>query len=212
MAQGANPLAILRAALGGVRSHRRARELLRSFGAAGDGCYIYTDGVFLNPSNIYVGSDVQIGPEAWFSAVEATITVCDKVTVGPRVAIITGDHNTGQLGAFVHDVIIKRPEDDLPVVIQNDAWIGYGAIILKGVTIGRGGVVGAGAVVSRDVPSYSVVVGNPARVVRYLWDHESAVQHEEALYGRVVSDLSHLARTVNPESAEHVRIPANPGL
>ena len=52
------------------------------------------------------------------------------------------------------------------VVIGNDVWVGRGAIILSGVTVGDGAVIGAGAVVSRDVPPYSVVVGNPATVIR----------------------------------------------
>jgi acetyltransferase-like isoleucine patch superfamily enzyme len=184
---------------------RREQNLLRSFGAAGEGCCIYTDGTFLNPSNIHVGSEVQIGPEAWFSAVEATITLGDKVTVGPRVAIITGDHNTSELRVFVHDVTVKRPKDDLPVTIEDDAWIGYGVTILKGVTVGRGGVIGAGAVVSRSIPAYAVAVGNPARVVRHLWDYESAVLHEGALYGRVISDLSHLAHAASSASTAEAR-------
>lgn len=55
-----------------------------------------------------------------------------------------------------------------PVRIERRAWIGFGAVILKGVSIGEGAVVGAGAVVTRDVAPYTVVAGNPARVVRQL--------------------------------------------
>jgi len=57
-----------------------------------------------------------------------------------------------------------------PIVIRDRAWIGFNAIILKGVTIGEGAVVAAGSVVTRDVPAYSVAAGNPARVVRTLPD------------------------------------------
>jgi galactoside O-acetyltransferase len=59
-------------------------------------------------------------------------------------------------------VVVRR------VVIGDKAWIGFGASILKGVTIGEGAVVGACSVVTRDVPAYAVVAGNPARVVRQL--------------------------------------------
>lgn len=63
---------------------------------------------------------------------------------------------------------------DRPVQIRDDAWIGAKAIILKGVTIGEGAVVAAGAVVTKDVAPYTVVAGNPARVIREL-----EVPHEQ---------------------------------
>ena len=62
----------------------------------------------------------------------------------------------------------KGPEYAKPITIGSDSWIGGAAVILPGVTIGEHCVVGAGAVVTRDVPPYCVVAGNPARVVRRL--------------------------------------------
>ena len=54
----------------------------------------------------------------------------------------------------------------LPIVIEDDVWIGYGATILKGVTLGKGCVVGAGSIVTKSVPPHTIVVGNPARILR----------------------------------------------
>ena len=54
-----------------------------------------------------------------------------------------------------------------PIVIKDKAWIGFRAVILKGVTIGEGAIVAAGSVVTKDVPDYAVVAGNPAKVVKY---------------------------------------------
>ena len=62
--------------------------------------------------------------------------------------------------------------NEKPIVIEDDVWIAAGAIILRGVTIGKGAIVGAGAVVSADVPSFAIVVGNPARVIRELTEDE----------------------------------------
>jgi galactoside O-acetyltransferase len=59
-----------------------------------------------------------------------------------------------------------------PVIIQDKAWIGFNVIILKGVTIGTGAIVGAGSVVTKDVPAYCIAGGNPARVIRELSQNE----------------------------------------
>ena len=58
--------------------------------------------------------------------------------------------------------------DSQPIVVKNKAWIGFNSIILKGITIGEGAIVAAGSVVTKDVPAYSIVAGNPARVVRLI--------------------------------------------
>ena len=76
----------------------------------------------------------------------------------------------------------KKPEDDLRVVIEDDVWIGTRAIILHGVTIGRGAIVGAGAVVTCNVPPYSIITGVPAKVFKFRWNIDTILQHEESLY------------------------------
>jgi serine acetyltransferase len=76
----------------------------------------------------------------------------------------------------------KLPADDAPVVISNDVWIGTGAIILKGVTIDRGAIIAAGAVVTKNVPPYAIVSGVPARLIKFRWKLSEIIQHEEILY------------------------------
>ena len=61
-----------------------------------------------------------------------------------------------------------RNVNSRPIVIKDDVWIGMNVIILKGVTIGEGAIVGAGSVVTKDVPAWTVVAGNPAKVVKHL--------------------------------------------
>lgn len=85
---------------------------------------------------IVIGNDVYIGPNALFSSVCA-ITIGSKVTFGPGVTIMTGNHNFRDIGVYIFDNHSKREDDDLPVVIEDDVWVGCHAIILKGVTIGR---------------------------------------------------------------------------
>lgn len=131
---------------------------------------------------VFLADDVFIGKGAKFSAAAGNrIVVGRKVMFGPNVTIMAGDHNVSQIGRFMFDVCEKSPENDQPVTIEGDAWIGAGATILKGVTIHWGSVVGAGAVVTRDVPPYAVVAGVPARVLRYRFGEQEIERHESLL-------------------------------
>jgi acetyltransferase-like isoleucine patch superfamily enzyme len=77
------------------------------------------------------------------------------------------------------------PEDlrSLVLVIEEDCWIGFGAIVLTGVKVGRGSLIAAGAVVTADVEPYSIVAGNPAKVVGKRFSSDEVLRHETALYG-----------------------------
>ena len=89
----------------------------------------------------------------------APIRIGADVMIGPNVQIYTAAH------ALDADERIQGVETALPVTIEDRVWIGGGAILLPGITIGREAIVGAGAVVTRDVPAGARVVGNPARIL-----------------------------------------------
>jgi maltose O-acetyltransferase len=92
----------------------------------------------------------------------APITIGRDVQMGPNVQLLTPTHPL--------DPQQRRDklESAKPITIEDNVWIGGGAIVLPGVTVGKNSVVGAGAVVTRDVPPNTVAVGNPARVIRHL--------------------------------------------
>lgn len=92
----------------------------------------------------------------------AAIRVGDDVQFGPNVQLLTPTH---PLDA---DLRRQKWEAAKPITIEDNAWIGGGAIVLGGVVVGENAVVGAGAVVTRDVPPNTVAVGNPARISRSL--------------------------------------------
>lgn len=128
---------------------------------------------------IEVGDDVFIGQGAVLLASESKIVLGSKIMLGPNVTIMGGDHNTSQIGRYMYDVDEKLPENDLPVHIEDDVWIGTGAIILKGVVIGRGSIVAAGALVINDVSPYSIVGGVPAKEIKKRFTKEEIEVHEK---------------------------------
>ena len=133
---------------------------------------------------ITVGNDVSLGLRPILLATRSGIRIGNNVMFGPEVTIRGGNHRIDMVGRFMNTVTDseKRPEDDPGVVIEDDVWVGTRAIILAGVTIGRGSVIGAGAVVTRSVPPYAIAVGTPARVVRFRWDADTIRAHETVLY------------------------------
>ena len=102
---------------------------------------------------------------------------------GPGVTIVSGNHRTDVIGKYMSQITDadKRPEDDRDVIIEDDVWIGANATILMGVTIGRGCVIAAGAVVNKDCPPYCVLGGVPARVLKTRFTLEQITEHEKAL-------------------------------
>jgi acetyltransferase-like isoleucine patch superfamily enzyme len=164
-----------------VSRYLRMRLLLPLFESHGRNVWFDPDGWYTFET-ISLGSDVYLGLKTCLIAAESKIRIGSKVMLGPYVSILAGDHNTAEIGRAMFDVKEKRAEDDTDVVIEDDVWIGSHAIVLKGVTIGRGAIVAAGAIVTKNVPPYGVAAGAPARVVKFRWDAETIERHEAELY------------------------------
>ena len=122
------------------------------------------------------GDCVQFGPRC---VVRCDIRCGNHILIAPNVAFIgRHDHRIDVVGKTMWD----SPRGAAPVTtIEDDVWIGYGAIVLSGVTIGRGSVVAAGAVVTADVGRYSIVAGVPAREIGRRFSCDEIQRHEEIL-------------------------------
>lgn len=106
--------------------------------------------------NIHIGNHVYIGDGAKFLCTLAPIKIGDYCMLGPEVMIITGNHRTDVIGEYMYNVKDKLPKNDQPVIIENDVWIGARVIILKGSRIGTGSIIAAGAIVTGDIPPFSI--------------------------------------------------------
>ena len=147
-----------------VRQRPLRRQLLeRLLGAVGE------DTEIRPPLYVDYGTQIRIGARCFanFGLVAldvAAITVGDDVQIGPNVQLLTPTHPVEA------EPRRRKEEAARPITIGDNVWLGGGVIVLPGVSIGADTVVGAGAVVTRDLPAGVVAVGNPARVVRTLDD------------------------------------------
>lgn len=118
------------------------------------------------PFHCDYGYNLQLGEGVYFNVNcvvldAAKVTIGNHVFIGPGVQLYTATHPTNALERRTHQMA-------KPITIGNDCWIGGNAIICPGVSIGDGCTVGAGSVVTKDIPANSLAVGNPARVIKKL--------------------------------------------
>lgn len=154
-------LLTLEGVLRGLRRRLRTRYYGRVLKSMGAHCSI-NDGVLVTGArSISLGKHVVVNQGVILQSCEgAEIRIGDYVSLGYGVKLITGGYVLGDHGVD-HGRHIGRP-----IVIEDCCWIGAGAIILANVTIGRGAVVAAGSVVTRDVQTSTIVAGVPARPIR----------------------------------------------
>lgn len=131
--------------------------------------------------NMSIGDGSSIPKGSTIYCTDAPLTIGKKVIFGPHPTIITGDHRINVLGKYIMDITDKLPENDLPVIIEDDVWVGCNVTILKGVTIGHGSVIAAGSVVTRSCSPYSIIGGVPAKVIKRRFTDEQIKEHERLL-------------------------------
>jgi acetyltransferase-like isoleucine patch superfamily enzyme len=130
----------------------------------------------------YKIGDYSYGKPRVVSAGEGTTLMIGKYcSIGRNVTIFLGsEHRTEWVSTYPFPMLWEKaktipghPFSKGDVVIGNDVWIGYGATLLSGITIGDGAAIGACSVVTRDIPPYAIVAGNPAQFIRYRFAEET---------------------------------------
>lgn len=138
--------------------------------------------VYFGLENLSLGNNVSIPRYAHIFCTDAPLTIGNNVIFGPAPTIVTGNHRIDVIGKPIIDIHDKLPENDEPVIIEDDVWIGANVTILKGVKIGRGAVVAAGAVVTHNILPYSISGGVISKHIKFRFTIDEIIEHERILY------------------------------
>ncbi len=143
------------------------KKLMREmFAEVGEGCYLETP-FYANwgGKNVHLGAGVYANFNLMMVD-DCDIHIGDHVMIGPNVVLATGTH---PINPELRD---QQAQYNLPIHIEENVWIGAGAIVLPGVTIGKNSVIGAGSVVTKDIPADVVAAGSPCRVLREIGERD----------------------------------------
>ena len=137
-----------------------ARNLLLPY-KNGDNVLIW-DGVHIDsPSKLIIGNNVSINRGCVINAA-GTITIASNVLIGPGVVIYSQNHMHNECDVNIDE----QGYITAPVVINKNVWIGARAIVLPGVTVGDNSIIGAGSIITQNIPDNSIYAGNPAKLIR----------------------------------------------
>lgn len=161
----------------------RGAILAELLGEMGENCF------FQGPITFHYGKHTKVGKNCFFNfnftvQDDAHVTIGDHCNFGPNVTIVTPIHPmiaSERKVLYDKDGNPKRLCYAKPVVIGSDCWFGANVVVCPGVTVGDGCVIGAGSVVTRDIPANSFAAGNPCRVIREITEADSMAHKREIL-------------------------------
>ncbi|GHV48006.1 hypothetical protein FACS1894181_02690 [Bacteroidia bacterium] len=136
----------------------RIKIFLLPFKEKGKNVSLYFPLIVEGKQNVSIGNNSALGSFCHIWGIGG-VTIGNNVLIAAHCCITSLGHDIS-CSSMRENIISKK------VVIEDDVWLGYNVIVLPGVTIGKGCVIGAGSVVTSDIPSYSIAVGNPARVIK----------------------------------------------
>lgn len=143
------------------------------------------------PKKVFIRENVKIGKYTYLSpntVIESNVEIGNYCSLAPHVHIGPGEHymNYVTTHPILFDPVWRKKvnlvekqhyvrtikKTELKTIIGNDVWIGLNVIILRGVKVGNGAVIGAGSIVTKDIPDYAVVAGNPAKIIKYRFNKD----------------------------------------
>ncbi len=151
------------------------------FGAIGDGCIIGDD-CNIVPGNMYLGNNVMIQNRVNFVSHEGRLVVKDNSVISTGCIIIPGTHLPCPGVSFYQQAKDHIGDESHTITIGEDCWVGAGCILLPKAEIGRGSIVAAGSVVTKQFPPYAVIAGCPAKIIAVKFSRDDIIMHEASIY------------------------------
>lgn len=145
---------------------------------------ILTCSPFINPQNVFLYDDTNIFGGFTFINEKGRFIMKKGSGAAQGLTVITETH-TRALGKLLKDKDLfygRQGNVSSDIVIEEDVWIGANVTILSGVIVGRGATVGAGSICVKNIPPYSIVLGNPAKVIGFNFSPDEIIEHEKGLY------------------------------
>ena len=132
------------------------------------------------PQNIYLYEHSRIGCRSTIMTTGSSKFIMKRESGAAEGLIVITSNHRQQLGTFRTGANDDNAYKD--IIVEEDVWIGINVTLLAGAHIGRGAIIGACAVVTKEIPPYAVAVGNPAKVVKFKWSIDDIIKHENQLY------------------------------
>lgn len=150
-----------------------------------NGCCFYDNPILTG--NVKIGRYTSInGPSTRICAEINSVIIGSFCSIASNVIIQEYNHRYDNITTYfinshlIKDKMIQEKSSKGDILIEDDVWIGSNSVILSGVKIGRGCIIGAGSIVTKSIPPYSIVAGNPARIIKQRFDNEKIKMIEES--------------------------------
>lgn len=150
--------------------------------------YLAPDTILFNKKNLYMEEHTSIPGGAMILNPRSKFIMKKGSFSSYNLCVCPGNH-ASLIGKFKHDVTDAMKDELFPdgrydkdIVVEEDVWMGINVTLLNGAHIGRGAILGAGCVVTGEIPPYAIAVGNPCQVKRFLFTPEDIIKHENELY------------------------------
>lgn len=164
----------------GIWLHYYVRPNPSRFGHFGKNASLARPCDLKNPKNIYLYDFARIGCRSTIMTMGNSKFIMKRGCLTAEGLVVVTSNHRQHIGQFLQGNNEDNEYKD--IIVEEDVWIGINVTLLAGAHIGRGAIIGACSVVTKEIPPYAVAVGNPAKVIKFKWSIDDILKHESMLY------------------------------